>query len=261
MRIEFLTQDDPIYLLPFFEEFIPQYRQQFDIIRLSCSRPMGKRPLGKMLKELQLLYGWTGLMRLVTIAGMGKVVGRLPLRTRSKHFYSIPQLCRAYSVPWAHEDNLNSPDFVHELRQRHPDVLVSVACPYILKKPLLSVARLGCINVHHAPLPRYKGMMPTFWQLYHGETSVGLTVHYMAEKIDEGAVLLQDDLEIHPGESLHQLVRRSKKHAAHCVATVLRQIQTNSQNACKLDDAASSYFTFPTHKQIREFRSRGLKAI
>lgn len=261
MKVEFLTQDDPIYLLSFFEEFIPRYCDEFHVIRVSCSRPMGKRPVKKLLQELRLLYGMTGVLKLLTITGLGKSVGRLPLGRTSSHFYSIPQLCRAYGVPWAHADNLNSEGFVDGLRQRRPDVLVSVACPYILKRSILGVAPLGCINVHHAPLPRYKGMMPTFWQMYHGESSVGLSVHYMAEKVDEGAVLLRDELEIQPGESLHQLVRRSKRHAAHCVATVLRQIQTNTQRVCKIDDTAPSYFTFPTHEQIREFRSRGLTAI
>ena len=97
--------------------------------------------------------------------------------------------------------------------------------------------------------------------MYHGESRVGLSVHYMAEKVDEGAVVFQDQLEIRPEESLHDLIRRSKRHAAHCVATVLRQIQTDSQTICKIGDAVPSYFTFPTHEQIRNFRRRGLRAI
>lgn len=261
MRIEFLTQDDSLYILPFFEEFLVHYGHEFDITEISSCRIMGKRSRWELLRSLLVLYGAFGLLRLLAWTAWGWLSTLLPAKRNTRRFYSITRLCRAFDIPFCRIGNPNKQPFIEELRARKPDLIVSVACPYILKETLLSIPLNGCINLHHAPLPRYKGMMPTFWQLYHGETSVGLSVHYMAEKVDEGAVLLQDDLEIHPGESLHQLVRRSKKHAAHCVATVLRQIQTNSQNACKLDEAASSYFTFPTHKQIREFRSRGLKAI
>ncbi len=45
--------------------------------------------------------------------------------------------------------------------------------------------------------------MPTFWQLYHGEQQLGVTIHYMAAKVDEGDALLQESLPVTPGESLH----------------------------------------------------------
>ncbi|HWS18998.1 MAG TPA: formyltransferase family protein, partial [Candidatus Elarobacter sp.] len=119
----------------------------------------------------------------------------------------------------------------------------------------------GCINIHHAPLPRYKGMMPTFWQLYHGEQQLGVTIHYMAAKVDEGDALLQESLPVTPGESLHTLIRSSKRHGAHCMAKVVRSLQANEAVATHMDHAQGSYFTFPRREEAREFRRRGLRAI
>jgi methionyl-tRNA formyltransferase len=147
------------------------------------------------------------------------------------------------------------------IERRKPDLIVSIACPYILKSKLLNTPPLGCINIHHAPLPQYKGMMPTFWQLYHGERKVGLTIHYMVETIDEGQALLQENLPVEAGESLDNLIRRSKRHAAHCLTRVLRQLRSRTQSVITLDRSKSSYFTFPTQQQIREFRQRGLRVI
>jgi methionyl-tRNA formyltransferase len=104
-------------------------------------------------------------------------------------------------------------------------------------------------------------MMPTFWQMYHGEPKAGLTVHYMSEKVDEGAALLQEDLNIEPGETLDDLIRRSKRHAAHCLARVLRSIASNTATTLPLNREKGSYFTFPTFAEIREFHRRGLRAI
>jgi methionyl-tRNA formyltransferase len=80
-------------------------------------------------------------------------------------------------------------------------------------------------------------MMPTFWQLYNGEKNVGLTIHYMVERIDEGEALLQESLAVEPGESLDQLIRRSKRHAAHCLAHVLEGIRSRSQQVVHMQAA------------------------
>jgi methionyl-tRNA formyltransferase len=258
MKIEFLTQEDPIYLLPFFDEFFRHYASEFEVVQVSCCPVMGKRSRWKMIRELTCLYGGLGFVRLGFQAVGSRALSVFPGRQR---FYTIEHVCHAFGVPYKRIGNPNSADFVEEIRRRAPDLVLSVACPFIFKQALLNVAPLGCINVHHAPLPRYRGMMPTFWQMFHGERVAGLTVHYVNAEIDKGDVLLRDNLTIEPGESLDHLIRRSKRHAAHSMATVARQIGANTQRVIKMPVEDGSYFTFPTLDEIREFRRRGLRAI
>lgn len=261
MRIEFLTQDDPLYILPFFEEFFRAHAGEFEILQVSSSPVMGKRKRAQMVRELLTLYGPLGFPRLALRVAVSKLLGKLPRGRKASRFHTLEQLCRAYGVAYRQIGNPNAKEFVAEVNQRAADALVSVACPYILKEALLSVPPRGCVNIHHAPLPRYKGMMPTFWQMFHGERKVGVTVHYMAAKVDEGAALLQAEMEIQPGESLDHLIRRSKRHGADCMAKVLHQIEAGTQKPVMLDNAAGSYFTFPTLDEIREFHRRGMRAI
>jgi len=42
MRIEFLTQNDPLYVLPFFDEFLRNYSSEFEILKISCTQPWGR---------------------------------------------------------------------------------------------------------------------------------------------------------------------------------------------------------------------------
>jgi methionyl-tRNA formyltransferase len=261
MKIEFLTQEDPLYILPLFEEFFRNYAGECEITRVSCCPTMGNRSRAQMVRELTALYGYSGFARLLSRLAWSHLLGSRKPERNANRFYSLAQLCRAYGVDYVAVDNPNSSDFVQGIKDRHSDLIVSIACPFILKKPLLSAPPLGCINIHHAPLPRYKGMMPTFWQLYHGERTVGLTVHYMGEKLDEGDALLQESLSVEPGESLDRLICRSKRHAAHCLARVLRQLASGSATRRSLNHEKGSYFTFPTVSQIREFQKRGLRAI
>ena len=261
MKIEFLTQDDPLYVLPFFDEFVRHHASEFEILQISTSPTMGKRSRHQMIKELTQLYGLSGMARLSGRLIKSRLAGKLSKKPGASHYDTLAQLCRAYRIRHAPIGNPNDSGFVKSIRARSPDLLVSVACPYILKEPLLTVAPRGAINIHHAPLPHYKGMMPTFWQMYHGEKSVGLTIHYMVAKVDEGEILFQDQQAIHPRESLDHLIRRSKRHGAHCMAGVLRQIESHSQLTKALNSTKGSYFTFPTKTEIREFHRRGLRAI
>jgi methionyl-tRNA formyltransferase len=261
MRIEFLTQDDPLYVFPFFDEFVRHYAEEFKILQISTSRTMGKRPRAQLLKELSGLYGCWGMARLLARAGKARMLGTLPKKKGVGRYSTLRQLCHAYDIPYEQIGNPNASSFVESVTCRAPDLLISVACPYIVKDPLLNVPSLGAINIHHAPLPRYKGMMPTFWQMFHGEKVVGLTIHNMVLKLDEGDALFQDDQPIQPGESLDQLIQRSKRHGAHCVARVLRQVRDGSISAIPLDHSKGSYFTFPNSEEIAEFRRRGFRAI
>ena len=261
VRIEFLTQEDSLYILPFFEEFLRHYGSEFEIARISCCRTMGKRSRVRLVRELLWLYGGSGLARLLLQAGTARALAMLPRDRSAPRFYSIAQLARAHSISCQPVADPNQAEFTDGLRKRAAKVLISVACPYILKEKVLHSPPLGCINIHHAPLPRYRGMMPTFWQLYHGEPELGITIHTMAAKVDEGAALLQEFLPIMPGQSLHNLIRQSKRHGAHCMARVLRSLRANAATPIPLDHAQGSYFTFPRRDEALEFRRRGLRAI
>jgi len=260
MKLEFITEED-LYVLPLFEEFFRNVPADFEIVRVSCCRIMGNRPRLQLVRELIWLYGITGFCRMVMRHLIARLLSHLPRQPRASRYYSIEQLCASYGVEYARIGNPNAEPFAQEVTARGADILVSVACPFILKRRLLETPPLGCINLHNAPLPKYKGMMPTFWQLYHGERSVGLTIHYMTEKLDDGRVLFQGRLGIEPDETLDHLIRRSKRRAAKCLLQVLQEMGQGTAAAVPLIKEGASYFTFPNRQQIREFHRRGLRAI
>jgi methionyl-tRNA formyltransferase len=261
MRIVFLTMNDPLYILPFFDEFFRQDLGEIEVLGIFSCKTMGDRGRTKLLRELYCLYGASGLARLIGRYLGSKIASALPGRKSATRFHSVAQICRTFSIAHASIGNPNKDEYRNRIAALAPDLIVSVACPYILKEKLLALPPLGCINVHHAPLPRYKGMMPTFWQMFHGEKEVGVTIHYMAARVDEGEALLQEQLPIQAGESLDSLIRRAKRHAAHCMRDVLPQIAAQTQKTLSLKDRPGSYFTFPTYAEMKEFRRRGFRAI
>ncbi len=249
MRIAFLTQEDPLYIAPFFESFFAACPQSIEVGAIYACRAMGRRKRTRLARELVRLYRPFGFLKL------------LALRLRAGRDGSIEALAAARGIPYRRIGEPNEPAVVAELARLAPDVLVSVACPYILKQAVLRIPGKTSINLHHAPLPRYKGMMPTFWQMFHGERTVGLSVHVINERLDDGAVLLRDAMPIREGETLHRLIRRSKQAGGEAVARVLRQIEDGSAAPMPPLAAEPSSYTFPNAAEIAEFHRRHLRAI
>lgn len=70
-----------------------------------------------------------------------------------------------------------------------PDAVVVVAFGHILREPLLSLPRHGCLNVHFSLLPRWRGMSPVQQALLHGDAWTGISIMRMDEGVDTGPLL------------------------------------------------------------------------
>ena len=69
-----------------------------------------------------------------------------------------------------------------------PDLIVSFTFPYLIPPAITALPRLGAINLHPTPLPRYRGPNP-LRQLYDGATTLGATLHRTEAGFDTGAIL------------------------------------------------------------------------
>lgn len=261
MRITFLTQDDPLYILPFFQSFFAQDLNGFEVTGIFACRSMGNRKRSTLLRELTSLYGVPGFFKLIGLQGWHRIAAGLHLGSILERSHSLSELAARYLVPYQKIANPNTPSHFEMIAAHKPDILISVACPYILKRPMLELPTRAALNIHHAPLPKYRGMMPTFWQMYHGERSVGITIHTMMDKLDEGLILHQESVPVIHGESMHNLIRRSKRNGGRAMLCVLRKFSSADMPTAMEPSGETSYFTFPSATEIRAFRERGLKAI
>jgi len=261
MRVVFLTQDDPLYILPFFESFFAQDIGKVEVTSIFACRAMGNRKRTKLVRELLLLYGPFGFAKLLGLQCWMRAASVVGLESAPSRSYSFKALARAHRIPYHRIGNPNHSEHFALIAAQRPDALVSVACPFLLKRPLLELPSYAALNIHHAPLPRYKGMMPTFWQMYHGESSVGITIHTMVEKLDAGEIVYQKSVPIVAGRSMHQLIRYSKRAGARAMMEVLQQYAQGQSPTPIVPVAESSYFTFPRPDEMRTFRKRGLRAI
>ena len=90
----------------------------------------------------------------------------------------------------------NNPDAMQKIRDFAPDIMVVVAYGLILPAELLSIPRLGCVNIHVSLLPRWRGAAPIQRAVLAGDKFSGVTIMQMDTGLDTGAALLTEQIEI-----------------------------------------------------------------
>ena len=95
------------------------------------------------------------------------------------------------------------------LRGLELDYIVSIHFPYLVPAAVLSLPRLGVLNLHPAFLPYNRGWHTASWAILDG-TPFGATLHFMDEGVDTGDIVHQRELPIEPDDTADSLYRRVK---------------------------------------------------
>ena len=120
---------------------------------------------------------------------------------------AITLKCDEIGVRTITQQDLNDVTFENELKKYDADLLVVVAYR-ILPKNLLTIPKLGCINLHGSLLPAYRGAAPIQWSLINGDKQTGLTTFLIEPKVDTGAIIKQKRIKILENENYGSLKNR-----------------------------------------------------
>lgn len=71
-----------------------------------------------------------------------------------------------------------------------PDLILTFTFPYRIPPEIIAIPRIAAVNLHPAPLPRYRGPNP-MRMIYDGAPTLGATLHYLDNDFDTGAILGQ----------------------------------------------------------------------
>jgi methionyl-tRNA formyltransferase len=246
LRILFITEDDPLYVIEFFDAFLEAYpRERLEVAGITVSRAFNESRPATARRVLRL-YGAVDFAKLAARYARAKLRGR-----------SIESLARRASIELLPTASVNDPAYIRRVRDLAPDVIVSVAAPEIFGEELLESPGMGCVNIHSGRLPTYRGMMPVFWQMLNSEPSVTVTVHEMAAQLDAGAVLGTVELPILPSDRLSRLMVEGKVEGARLLIRVLEELARGAARPTPLDLEQASYFSFPGPAEARELRALG----
>jgi methionyl-tRNA formyltransferase len=148
--------------------------------------------------------------------------GQRPVRS------PVRKLAEAHGVPVIAPEKIRAPEVLETLRVWRPQIIVVVAYGRILPKTILDLPPYGCLNVHYSLLPKYRGAAPAAWTIINGEEQGGVTTMKLVEKMDAGAIYLQEPLSLAPDETTGSLQKKLTPIGSRLLAETLGRLKEGS---------------------------------
>jgi len=117
----------------------------------------------------------------------------------------VKELALAEGLPVLQPRRARDEEFIDQLRDLQPDLIVVAAYGQILPQSLLDIPRLGCLNVHTSLLPKYRGAAPIQWAILDGDAETGVTIMKMDAGLDTGPMLSTVKTAITPEDNAQTL--------------------------------------------------------
>lgn len=139
-----------------------------------------------------------------------------------------------------------TPEELAPIRDASLDLILVGGFSVILKRPILEIPRIGCINMHSSLLPRHRGPNPFCAAILQGDAEAGITFHVVDEGIDTDAILDQEAFEIAPRDTAYGVYLRACALAEERVGEVVDNIAREGLRGAMQDTSRASYDQKPT---------------
>jgi methionyl-tRNA formyltransferase len=137
----------------------------------------------------------------------------------------VAEWAASHGIPLIETDDVNTPGMIESIAGRGPEVLVVIAFGQKIGTTLVNLPARGAINVHASLLPRWRGAAPINRAIMAGDLITGVSIITLADRMDAGHILAQDETPIEPDETAGDLHDRLALLAAPLLISTLDQVQ------------------------------------
>lgn len=138
-------------------------------------------------------------------------------------------------------EKVGDKEVLDELRQMAPDIFVLVSYAQKIPMELCDIAPLGCINMHPSLLPKYRGAGPIRGPILNGDSMGGVTIMQIAEKMDSGDMLAQEEMPLDPKDTLKTYEDKAAKAGACLLMKVLEGLEKGTVTPVPQDHSKATY--------------------
>ena len=149
---------------------------------------------------------------------------------------------------WAIENNIQylqpeklNEEFIYNLKPITYNLFIVVAYGKILPEKLLSLPKLGSINIHYSLLPKYRGASPVESAILNGDTETSITIQKMELKMDSGPIIVKETIKILLDEKASDLRKRLIKIGGELLVKTLRNIIENKIQLIPQNEEDATY--------------------
>ncbi len=128
-----------------------------------------------------------------------------------------------------------------DILEYNPDIIITCAYGQIIPKEILNFPKYGCINVHASLLPKLRGGAPIHKAIIYGYDKTGITIMYMAEKMDNGDIINQSEIPILDNDTAGSLHDKLSILGKDLLLNTLPNIINNKITRVKQDENEVTY--------------------
>jgi len=249
MRITIITQNEPFFLSENISYLLDNLPKEFQVIScvLTKASPFGKKKgfISKVIESCKV-FGFSFFIHYSFKFTYSKIFIPSVKRILIEKHIKLIEL----------DGNINSANNVQIIKNDNPDLILSILGNQIFKNQIFDLAPKGCLNLHSALLPKYRGLMPSFWVLKNNEKKTGVSVFFVDKGIDSGPILVQKEIQI-GNMTQAELIRETKLLGMKAIIEAIQLIQDNRVKLIPNPDKDATYFSFPKREDVREFKRAG----
>lgn len=249
MKVLLITQDEPIFIGPAIDYLLRRLSPHVKVTGICVleNSPFGKKlNVFKKIMTTIKVFGFKFFLQAGIQNFLGRIKGRSVANIANKHMVQLLPVI----------GSINSLENIKLLSEHKADIFVSIAGNQVFKRQLLDVPKLGVLNIHTSRLPDYRGLMPTFWVLKNQELETSVSIFFVDEGIDSGPILVQKHIKL-GAISQWDLIRYTKFLGMEALAESLDLVHKGTYKLLKNDVEIGSYYSFPTHSDVKDFRLKG----
>jgi len=171
----------------------------------------------------------------------------------------LRRACAATGTPLVYAADVNKDASLDYCRGAEPDLLIYTGGG-ILRKPLISTARIGVLNTHAGPLPAVRGMNAVEWCVLQGLTP-GISLHFIDAGVDTGDILEVLPIGLSPADqSFEALGERIMPLSVDLMVRGVRMLSDGSARRTSQSPSEGKQY-FVMHEALRDIAARNLRAM
>lgn len=165
-------------------------------------------------------------------------------------FRRLRAIASKYKLPYHKSENVMSDVTLDFIRAQNPD-LICTLFHQIIKDKLITIPRLGIINIHPGILPDFRGIQPYFWELVSEFGKAGATLHYIHdESIDTGAILAKVHYPTWKGMSVQLNYYLTSLSASYILPKTISALERDLLQPISQDQTKGDYYSWPDSQKI-----------
>ncbi|TAA70438.1 methionyl-tRNA formyltransferase [Planococcus salinarum] len=154
-------------------------------------------------------------------------------------------------LPVYQPQKLKNPEELQVVLDLEPDLVVTAAFGQILPTEILETPKFGAINVHASLLPDYRGGAPIHQAIIDGKTETGVTIMYMVNRLDAGAIISQISVPIEKHDHTGSMFDKLSEAGTELLKETLPSILDGTNQRIPQDETKVTYARNISREQER----------